>query len=43
MIEEREQLRKKKKFKDADRIRAELRRSGVYLEDTPDGVRWKKV
>ena len=43
MIEEREQLRKKKKFKEADKIRAELRKMGVYLEDTNEGVKWKKV
>ena len=43
LIEERAQLRKKKKFKEADEIREQLRGMGVYLEDTDEGVRWKKV
>ena len=43
LIEEREQLRKKKKFREADEIRKQLQSRGVYLEDSSDGVRWKKV
>jgi cysteinyl-tRNA synthetase len=42
LIEEREQLRKQKKYKEADKIRAKLKEMGVVLEDSPDGVRWKK-
>lgn len=41
MIEEREEARKTKDFAKADRIREELRKIGIILEDTKDGVRWK--
>lgn len=41
MIEERESARRKKDFRLADRLRDELLREGVHLEDTKDGVRWK--
>jgi len=43
LIEEREEARKKKDWKKADKIRAELRKKGIELTDTPEGVRWKKV
>jgi len=43
LIEEREKYRKKKEWKKADEIRAELRKKGIELIDTPEGVRWKKV
>ncbi len=43
MIEERENLRREKRFEEADRIREELRKRGVILYDTPRGVRWRKV
>ncbi len=41
MIEEREEARKTKDFAKADRIREELRKMGIILEDTKEGVRWK--
>lgn len=41
MIEEREEARKSKDFAKADRIREELRKMGIILEDTKEGVRWK--
>jgi len=41
LISDREKARKEKDFKKADRIRIELRKKGVVLEDTKDGVRWK--
>lgn len=41
MIEEREEARKRKDFAKADRIREELRKIGIILEDTKEGVRWK--
>jgi len=41
MIEEREEARRKKDFEKADRIREELRKIGIILEDTKEGVRWK--
>ena len=43
MIEERESARSKKDWKTADRIRNELEALGIVLEDTPEGIRWKKA
>ena len=43
LVAEREEARKKKDFKTADKIRYELKEKGIILEDTPDGVIWKKV
>ncbi len=42
-IEEREKARAEKNYELADRIRKELLKQGVILEDTKDGVRWKIV
>jgi len=42
-IEDRENARRAKDFKLADKIRAELLAEGVVLEDTREGVRWKTV
>lgn len=42
MIDEREKARKAKDFKTADKIRDELLAQGIVLEDTPEGIRWKK-
>jgi cysteinyl-tRNA synthetase len=42
-ISARERARKEKNFKLADEIRSELLRQGIILEDTRDGVRWKRV
>jgi len=42
LIEEREKARKRKDWKTADRIRLHLRELGITLEDTPEGVRWRK-
>ncbi len=41
MIEEREEARRAKDYERADRIREELRKMGIILEDTKEGVRWK--
>ena len=41
-IEARKQARKARDFKAADAIRDELLGKGVVLEDTPQGVRWKR-
>lgn len=41
-IKERENLRKMKNFAEADKIRDELKKKGIILEDTPNGVRWRK-
>src|SRR5438876_1544695 len=42
-IAAREQARKSKDFKEADRIRAELKARGVEIEDTPSGTKWRMV
>jgi cysteinyl-tRNA synthetase len=41
-IQRREDLRKSRRFTEADAIRDELLREGILLEDTPAGVRWKR-
>lgn len=42
LIEERQQARKKRDFARADAIRNQLLEQGIILEDTPQGVRWKR-
>ncbi len=42
-IKEREKARRDRNFELADRIRDQLAEEGIVLEDTKDGVRWKKV
>jgi len=41
-IGEREKARKRKDYKLGDQIRNELLQQGIILEDTKDGVRWKR-
>jgi cysteinyl-tRNA synthetase len=43
LIEKREQARKDKNWALADSIRDELKEQGIILEDTPQGVRWKRM
>jgi len=43
LIEERNNARKEKNFKRADEIRDMLKDSGILLEDTRQGVKWKRV
>ena len=43
LIEERQAARKAKDFKRADGIRDELAAKGIILEDTREGVKWKKA
>jgi cysteinyl-tRNA synthetase len=42
LIEERKAAKKSKNFARSDAIREELAAKGVLLEDTKDGVRWKR-
>jgi cysteinyl-tRNA synthetase len=42
LIEERTQAKKSRNFQRSDEIRKELAEQGVILEDTKDGVRWKR-
>ncbi len=43
LIAEREAARAAKDFARADRIREDLRERGIALEDSRDGVRWRRV
>ena len=43
LIEERTQARKSKNWARADEIRDILKAKGIVLEDTPQGVRWKRA
>ena len=42
LIEERAMAKKARDFKRSDEIRALLQEKGIVLEDTKDGVRWKR-
>ncbi|MBR3942595.1 MAG: cysteine--tRNA ligase, partial [Clostridia bacterium] len=43
LIEERQNARKEKNFARADEIRNQLTEMGIILEDTKEGVKWKKA
>lgn len=43
LARKREEARKKKDWKNADKIREEIKKLGYLLEDTPEGVRWRKI
>ena len=43
LIEERQAARKAKNFQRADEIRNELLEKGIILEDTREGVKWKRA
>jgi cysteinyl-tRNA synthetase len=42
LIDKRQEARRRRDFGRADEIRDELARRGIILEDTKDGVRWKR-
>jgi cysteinyl-tRNA synthetase len=41
LIQKREEARKAKDWKAADKIREQLKAMGVIIEDTPQGVKWR--
>jgi len=41
LIDERDAARERKDWKKADKIRSDLEKIGIILEDTPAGTRWK--
>jgi cysteinyl-tRNA synthetase len=43
LIEKRQEARKNKNWAEADAIRDRLKEMGIVLEDTPQGVRWKRI
>ena len=43
LIEARQAARKAKNYAESDRIRDELKSMGIVLEDTPQGVKWKRI
>mgnify|MGYP001258074304 CR=1 FL=1 len=43
LIEKRTQARKEKNYKLADEIRDALKEKGILLEDTKEGVKWKRI
>jgi cysteinyl-tRNA synthetase len=42
LIEQRQQARKERNFELADKIRDQLKEMNIILEDTPQGIRWKR-
>lgn len=43
LIEERQKARKEKNWALSDKIRDDLKARGIILEDTPQGVKWKRA
>ncbi len=41
LIKQRDQMRKDKKWAESDKIREELLKKGIILNDTPQGTKWK--
>ena len=42
LIDERQEARRRREFARGDEIRDQLAKRGIILEDTKDGVRWKR-
>lgn len=42
LVEERDQAKRRRDFKRADALRAELSAMGILLEDSKEGTRWKR-
>ncbi|KPU42654.1 cysteine--tRNA ligase [Oxobacter pfennigii] len=43
LIEDRQKARKEKNWALSDKIRDDLKAKGIILEDTPQGVKWKRI
>lgn len=43
LIEERQKARKERNFELSDKIRDDLKKKGIILEDTPQGVKWRRM
>lgn len=43
LIREREKARKNKEWAKADSIREQIRKIGYFLEDTVEGIKWRKI
>ena len=43
LIAQRTEAKKNRNYAEADRIRDELKAKGIILEDTPQGVKWKRL
>jgi len=42
MVSERGEAKKARDFQRADRLRDELGKAGIVLEDSPQGTRWRR-
>lgn len=43
LVQERQEARKNKDWQRADAVRDQLKAAGIVLEDTPQGIRWKRA
>jgi cysteinyl-tRNA synthetase len=43
LIKKRERARKNQDWETADEIRDEIKKRGYLLEDTSEGIRWRKI
>ena len=43
LVDDREKARKDKDYARSDEIRKQLLKEGIYVEDTPDGQKWKRA
>jgi cysteinyl-tRNA synthetase len=43
LIKQREKFRAEKKWDESDKIRDELAKQGILIDDTPDGTKWRKA